>query len=130
MPVAGPGQLIDAIDPDTYVNGHPYTAYQRLRQETPVLWHPEAPPGRGFWLLTRHDDIRQVSRHPEIFSSSQGFRAQDDSYERLGADIDVAMHKIILTIDPPDHSGMRSLLTPFPCWRLSFPSRCCVKCWE
>ena len=104
---------IDAVDPDTYVNGHPYDTYARLRRENPVLWHPEAPPGRGFWLLTRYDDIRHVSRHPESFSSSRGFKAQDDSYERMGADIDAAMRRIILAIDPPDHSAMRAVLMPF-----------------
>lgn len=103
----------DAIDPDTYVDGHPFAAYARLREENPVLWHPEEPQGAGFWLLTRYDDIRHVSRHHEIFSSSCGFKAQDDSYERMGADIDAAMRKIILAIDPPDHSSMRALLMPF-----------------
>ena len=113
MQVATAGQPIDAIDPDTYVGGHPYAAYARLRKDTPVFWHPEDPPGRGFWLLTRHDDIRHVSRHPDAFSSSYGFKARDDSYQRMGADVDAAMRKIILTLDPPDHSAMRSLLMSF-----------------
>lgn len=113
MKAAAANQRINAIDPDTYVNGHPYAAYAALRQESPVYWHPDAPPGRGFWLLTRHDDIRHVSRNPKIFSSSYGFKAQDDSYERLGPDIDAAMRKIIISIDPPDHAAMRSLLMPF-----------------
>ena len=113
MQAAAANQPINAIDPDTYVNGHPYAAYAALRQESPVYWHLEAPPGRGFWLLTRHDDIRHVSRNPKVFSSSYGFKAQDDSYERMGPDIDAAMRKIIISIDPPDHSAMRSLLMPF-----------------
>ncbi|MYF08227.1 MAG: cytochrome P450 [Gammaproteobacteria bacterium] len=113
MQVERTNRSFDAIDPDTYVNGHPYAAYARLRKENPVLWHPEEPPGRGFWLLTRYDDVRHVSRHPEIFSSSQGFKAQDDSYERMGPDIDAAMRQIILAIDPPDHTAMRALLMPF-----------------
>ena len=113
MQDAAANQPINAIDPDTYVNGHPYAAYAALRQEFPVYWHQEVPPGRGFWLLTRHDDIRHVSRNPKVFSSSYGFKAQDDSYERMGPDIDAAMRKIIISIDPPDHSAMRSLLMPF-----------------
>lgn len=43
MQVARAGQPIDAIDPDTYVGGHPYAAYARLRKYTPVFWHPEDP---------------------------------------------------------------------------------------
>jgi cytochrome P450 len=40
-------------------------ALARLRREDPVHW--DAP--NGWWLLTRHADVREVSRRPELFSS-------------------------------------------------------------
>jgi len=40
-------------------------ALAALRQESPIDWDPE----NNWWLLTRHADIRSVSRRPEIFSS-------------------------------------------------------------
>jgi cholest-4-en-3-one 26-monooxygenase len=36
-----------------------------LRREDPIHWDEK----NQWWLLTRHADIRHVSRHPEIFSS-------------------------------------------------------------
>jgi cytochrome P450 len=36
-----------------------------LRKHDPVHWDAK----NRFWLLTRHADVREVSRHPEIFSS-------------------------------------------------------------
>jgi cytochrome P450 len=40
-------------------------ALSRLRQESPIHWDA----ANGWWLLTRHADIREVSRHPEVYSS-------------------------------------------------------------
>ncbi|MFO0690722.1 MAG: cytochrome P450 [Myxococcota bacterium] len=38
----------------------------RLRREDPVHWDAR----NGFWLLTRHEDVREASKQPELFSSS------------------------------------------------------------
>ncbi|MBY0399400.1 cytochrome P450 [Myxococcota bacterium] len=38
----------------------------RLRREDPVHWDER----NGFWLLTRHADVREASKQPELFSSS------------------------------------------------------------
>ena len=49
------------LDPDTYVNGAPFEALARLRSTAPV--HPVSMPGLPrAWLLTRHTDVRRVSR--------------------------------------------------------------------
>ena len=40
-------------------------ALASLRREDPIQWDPE----NQWWLLTRHADIREASRNPEIFSS-------------------------------------------------------------
>ena len=37
----------------------------RLRRDDPVHWDAK----NGFWLLTRHADVREASKQPEIFSS-------------------------------------------------------------
>lgn len=38
----------------------------RLRREDPVHWDAR----NGFWLLTRHADVREASKQPDLFSSS------------------------------------------------------------
>lgn len=40
-------------------------ALAALRRDDPIWWDPES----EWWLLTRHADVRHVSRNPEIFSS-------------------------------------------------------------
>ena len=32
---------VDLSDPDTFVGGIPFDAFQRLRAEAPVYWQPE-----------------------------------------------------------------------------------------
>ena len=40
-------------------------ALARLRREDPIHWDP----ANQWWLVTRHADVREVSRSPELFSS-------------------------------------------------------------
>ena len=54
-------------------------AFATLRAERPIpfLEEPELPVealprGPGYWSLTRHADLLEASRNPEIFSSAQG----------------------------------------------------------
>lgn len=52
-------------------------AFARLRREEPVSFHeePEVPmlgKGPGFWAITRHADILEVSRNPAVYSSARG----------------------------------------------------------
>ncbi|MBC8291821.1 MAG: cytochrome P450, partial [Proteobacteria bacterium] len=60
---------VDLYNPDNFLAGQPHEAYDLLRREAPVFWHDE-PDGPGFWVLTRHEDVRYVSRTPSIFSST------------------------------------------------------------
>jgi cytochrome P450 len=40
-------------------------ALAQLRRESPIQWDEE----NQWWLVTRHADVREVSRHAEVFSS-------------------------------------------------------------
>lgn len=42
-----------------------------LQREAPVYSHPE-PGGRGFWAVTKYDDVLTVLKDPETFSSELG----------------------------------------------------------
>jgi cytochrome P450 len=44
----------------------PYPIYERLRDEEPVSFVPAA----GLWLVTRHDDVKQVATDPETFTAA------------------------------------------------------------
>jgi cytochrome P450 len=101
------------LNPDTYVDAVPYAALARLRRESPVVWldEPEVdgwPAGPGFWAVLRHADVRHVLRHPEIFSSQLGAtQIRDPATPEALAYV----RRMMLNLDPPEHSRLRGLLT-------------------
>ena len=89
------------LNPDTFVVGTPYDALSRLRETAPV--HPVQLPGLPrAWLLTRHADVRLVSRDTETFSSKMG-----NTLVVAEAGPNSAM---LPGIDPPRHVHFRKLI--------------------
>ena len=61
----------DITDPDSYVGGVPHATFHRLRDADPVSWWDEHDGGKGFWAITRYDDLLHVSRNVDTFSSAR-----------------------------------------------------------
>lgn len=98
----------DITDPDAYVQGVPYATFQRLRDHDPVSWWEEHDGGKGFWAVTRYDDLLHVSRNVEMFSSAQGITLEEMD------DADFAARRNMLEYDPPEHTRFRRLVSkPF-----------------
>jgi cytochrome P450 len=98
----------DITDPDTYVRGVPHATFQRLRDSDPVSWWPEHDGGKGFWAITRYDDLLHVSRNVDTFSSAQGI-----TLEEMDLD-DFEARRNMLEYDPPRHTRYRRLVSkPF-----------------
>src|SRR3954469_20407199 len=98
------------VAPATYEEGPPFELLRRLRAETPVTWVEEPalhgqPAGPGFWLVLRHADVERVLRDPATFSSWLGATQVRDA-----ADL-AWVRRMMLNMDPPDHSRLRRLLT-------------------
>ena len=99
---------IDLLSPATFAQGHPHAQYDWLRTEAPVHWHDE-PGGRGFWAVTRYDDVRAVGRDAEHFSSSPTIMIQDPA---AGSSMDFGgQHQMMLMMDPPRHTEFRRLIS-------------------
>lgn len=101
------------FDPASYLDGVPYDALARLRAHSPVVWVEEKPvlgwpAGPGFWLVLRHTDVERVLRTPQLFSSWLGATQIRDpaSPSALGY-----VRRMMLNMDPPDHSRLRRLLS-------------------
>jgi len=97
---------VDLCDPDAFVEGIPYETFARLRTEAPVYWHPEKD-GRGFWAITRYDDLMAISKDPLTFSSARGGTNLFDVPEGDLATIRLLM----LNMDPPKHNKFRRLVS-------------------
>lgn len=99
----------DIADPDTYTVGVPHATFARLRRDEPISWweHDHAD-GRGFWAVTRHGDLLQVSRDVATFSSASGIRLEEMDAEETAA------RRTMMELDPPEHTGYRRLVSkPF-----------------
>jgi cytochrome P450 len=103
----GPDNL-DIVDPDSYLRGFPHATFQRLRDHDPVSWWPEHDGGKGFWAVTRYEDLLYVSQHVELFSSAEGITLEEIEGE------DFHLRRNMLEYDPPEHTRYRRLVSkPF-----------------
>ena len=97
---------LDLLDHDSFSNGVPHKTFDRLRKEDPVSWHPGNDEFKGFWNLVRHADINTANRESKIFSSAQGIRLEDQSYEEYLA------RRTFQETDAPDHTAVRRVINP------------------
>ena len=98
----------DITSHDTFVNGVPHDVFARMRSENPISWTEEADGGRGFWSLTKYDDVLYASRHTELFSSRYGIRMEDMDAEETEA------RRTMMEMDSPEHTRLRRLVSrPF-----------------
>jgi len=95
---------VDLTDLDVWEHHVPYEWLTLLRREAPLYWHPERD-GPGFWVFTRYDDIVQVSRDWETFSSETGGTSLEDLTPEQ-----VEARKSMLDTDPPPHTRLRALV--------------------
>lgn len=96
---------IDLWNPDNYLAGPPHEMFARLRREAPVYWHEE-PDGPGFWVLTKHADVQEVSRDWQTFSSERGGTEITDYPEQ---ELEL-LRLLLLYMDPKKHTRYRLLV--------------------
>ena len=100
---------IDLLDPKRFEESVPHEWFTWLRHNAPIFRHVE-PGGPGFWVVTRYDDVVEVNRDGQTYSSEQsrgGVVALEDA--DAAADIS-AQGRMMLTMDAPDHTRYRSLV--------------------
>ncbi len=89
-------------------DGPPHELFKRLRSECPVHWSasmPEFPGEAGYWSVTTADDIHEVSRDWQTYSSELGgFTAV--THAILPLELARAM---FIGMDPPKHDRVKAL---------------------
>ena len=98
--------FLNIADHDSYTDGVPHASFGRLRAEDPVHWTTPTDGMRSFWSVTRQADILEANGKPEIFSSAQGIRIEDQSHEEYLA------RRTFQETDPPEHRVTRKLVNP------------------
>ncbi len=95
-------EVPDVSHPDAFAEGFPYDLFRELRREAPVYWHEgDYEGGRGYWIISRYDTIKEISRQPGLFSSAAGTSVEERNTEFVS----------MISMDPPDHRRYRALVS-------------------
>jgi cytochrome P450 len=97
---------VNLLDYGLFADHEPWEVFDRLQREAPVHFHPE-PDGRGFWVVTKYDDVLGVVRDPKTFSSEVGGAA---TISDLPEDV-LEARRNFLEFDPPKHGRYRRLIS-------------------
>jgi cytochrome P450 len=106
---AGKGEVKDALvlDREHWEEGPPLELFKRMRSECPVHWTSqvtELPQAKGFWSVTKADDVHAVSRDWQTYSSELGGVVVID--EVFPIELARAM---FIGMDPPKHDRLKAL---------------------
>ena len=97
----------------------PVPFFKALRDQAPIYRSK-----RGYWVISRYDDIREIQRQPQLFSSEpvgaellavgQSMHPSVPMAE-LAKDLPVDLHEVMnaplmVATDPPKHTELRALV--------------------
>ncbi len=97
----------DLADPQVYAAGIPHGVFAELRTRPGLTWNAIGGDiSDGFWSVSRHRDVVEVSRDPETFSSAVGhIQIYDIDADALDA------RASMIDMDPPVHTRLRRLVS-------------------
>ncbi|GAC1399208.1 MAG: cytochrome P450 [Mycobacterium sp.] len=105
----------DFTDPDIYAERLPVEELAHMRKVAPIWWN-EQPTGvggfddGGFWVVTKHKDVKEVSRRSEVFSSLA--KTALPRYKDGTVDEQVDRGKfVLLNMDAPHHTHLRKIVS-------------------
>ena len=87
-----------------------YATFAALRRSDPIRFFAEGeieglPPGPGYWALTRHADVVEVSRRSQDFCSGKGTNIPDLPPEFL------EFYGSMINLDDPRHARLRRVVS-------------------
>ncbi|MGN2641911.1 cytochrome P450 [Nocardia takedensis] len=105
----------DVTDPAIYVERVPVEEYAELRRTAPVWWNPQSTTtggfaDEGFWVVSRHAEVKEVSRRSDVFSSYE-----NTAIPRFNDDItreQIELQRfVLLNKDAPEHTKLRKIIS-------------------
>ncbi|HWT47132.1 MAG TPA: cytochrome P450 [Mycobacterium sp.] len=106
----------DFTDPDIYAERIPVEEFAELRASAPIWWNAQAPGtgggfhDGGFWAISKHKDVKEISRRNDVFSSSENCVIPRFNNDIAREDIDLQRF-VMLNMDPPQHTRLRSIIS-------------------
>ncbi|MCH2169757.1 cytochrome P450 [Myxococcota bacterium] len=98
---------VNLLDLDLFERGTPHEMFEVLRREAPVFRHTgDGHQVSDFWCITKHADLKAISKDPLTFSSErQGTLLRDPEPSSLDQ-----LRLIMLNMDPPRHRQYRAIV--------------------
>lgn len=105
----------DVTDPDIYAERVPVAEYAELRRTAPIWWNPQPPEiggfhDEGFWVVSKHADVKEVSRRSDVFSNFE-----NTAIPRFNDDItreQIELQRfVLLNMDAPHHTKLRKIIS-------------------
>ena len=95
---------VNLADLDVFERNEAWGMFDTLRGQDPVHWTPEAGGNKGFWAITRFEDIERIDKDPETFTSTKFTNLEEppEEYQDL--------RRSMLETDGPRHLALRKLL--------------------
>jgi cholest-4-en-3-one 26-monooxygenase len=105
----------DFLDPDVAVKGLPVAELAEVRKSQPVYW-VDVPGGtggfgdKGYWAITKHKDVKEISVRSDVFSSQQDCAIPVWPQEMTREQIDL-QRSVMLNMDAPHHTRLRKIIS-------------------
>jgi len=105
----------DFLDPDVNLVGLPITELAQLRESEPIHW-VDVPDGcggfedNGYWLLSKHADVKEVSRRSDVFSSWMNGAIPTWPKEMKRDSVEL-QRSVMLNMDAPHHTRLRKIIS-------------------
>ena len=109
----------DFTDPDVNLAGVPHDELTLLRKASPIHWVEQAESARagmsvdagtGYWAVTKHADISEVSKNNKVFSSRENGAIVRLPETATRESLEMTQ-VVIINQDAPDHTQLRKIIS-------------------
>ena len=115
MPTPNIPADFDFLDPDVNLAGLPVAELAELRKSAPIHW-VDVPSGcggfedKGYWLVSKHADVKDVSKRNDVFSSWQNGAIPVWPKEMKFEQVEL-QRSVMLNMDAPHHTRLRKIIS-------------------
>ena len=115
MPTPNLPHGFDFTDPDIYAERLPVEELAEMRNVAPIWWNEQPNDVGGFgdggyWVVTKHKDVKEVSRRSDVFSSLEKTALPRYADGTVDSQIETGKF-VLLNMDAPHHTHLRKIVS-------------------